>query len=56
MSWEYVKFRIRKRAEGALCAVSSYIHDARDEDNPEQRLEEYLRKQARLREYEEGIL
>jgi hypothetical protein len=55
MSWEFVKFRIRKRAERAVIALSSYIHSGDEEENPEKNLEEHLRQKARLREYEGGI-
>lgn len=55
MSWEFVKYRIRRRAESAVCAISSYLHGD-DEGTPEENLEEYLRQRARIREYEEGML
>ncbi len=56
MSWEFIKFRIRKRAERAALTVSSYIHSSGEEENPEENLEKYLRQKAKLREYEGGIL
>ena len=55
MSWEFIKYRIRKRAEGAAVSLASYIH-GENEENPEENLENYLRRQARLREFEEGLL
>lgn len=56
MSWEYFKFMARRRAERAFVALSSYIHGSEEEENPEKNLEDYLRRRARLREYDEGIL
>ena len=56
MSWEFIKYRIRRRAEGAVFALSSYIHSENEDENPEEKLEEYLRQRAKLREYEGGIL
>ena len=56
MSWDYIRYRIRKRAEKAVFEVSSYIHGENEEESPEERLEDYLRQRAKLREYEGGIL
>ena len=43
MSWEFIKYRIRRRAEGAVFALSSYIHSENEDENPEEKLEEFKR-------------
>lgn len=49
MTWELMKYRMRRRARDLVLAASSYIHSAEEEEDPEGNLDRYLRERRRQR-------